>query len=88
LSGLSVYSDLVNTISVLAVVAFFVFANSTYLIHGILKDTDNQFEKPYRLGPVKLPGLLIHGSMFALIAGELGGTLVLAMGALTRIWGT
>lgn len=87
LSGLSVYSDTINTASVLAVVVFFVFANSTYLIHALLKDTDNQFEKPYRLGPLKLPGFLIHGSMIALIAGELGGTLVLAMGALTRIWG-
>ncbi|HMV36412.1 MAG TPA: hypothetical protein PKM44_06205 [Turneriella sp.] len=87
LAGLSVYPDSVNTAAVLSVVVFFVFANGTYLVHALLKDTDNQFEKPYRIGSWQMPKVLFHGSMFALIAGELGGTLVLAVGALTRVWG-
>lgn len=86
LAGLSVYPDIVNTLAVAVVVFFFVFANITYLIHALLRDTDNQFEKPYRLGSLRLPPWLFHGAMFALIAGELGGTLVLAAGALKGIW--
>ena len=87
LSGLSVYSEAVNVAAVLAIVIFFVFANITYLLHALLKDTDNQFEKSYRLGKYRLPAFLFHGPMLALIAGELGGTLVLAAGALTGVWG-
>ena len=87
LAGLSVWTDSVNTAAVVAVVAFFVLANLTYLIHGLLRDTDNQFQKPYAVGGRPLPAPLLHGFMFALIAGELGGVLVLAAGALAGIWG-
>jgi len=87
LSHLSVYSELVNTAAVVSVVVFFVFANSTYLIHALLQDTENQFQKPYQIGRWKMPSFLIHGSMVALILGEIGGTLVLSWGALTRVWG-
>ncbi|MFD4366893.1 hypothetical protein [Rhodococcus sp. NPDC058521] len=55
----------------LIVVAFFVGAIASYVVHGFLADTDNQFVKPVR-GTTAF--------MFALIIGELGGTAVLVAG--------
>lgn len=62
------------------VVFFFAFAVGTYLIHGWLDDTDNQLRRPHRLGRGVVPPGLVHGSMIALAAGEIGGFLVLAWG--------
>ena len=62
------------------VVFFFVYAVSTYLIHGWLDDTDNQLRRPHRLGKGEVPPWLVRGSMIALAAGEIGGFLVLAWG--------
>ncbi len=63
-------------------VAFFATALSTYLVHGVLRDTDNQLEEPYTLGKGELPGVLVHGYMWALAAGEIGGFLVVFTGAM------
>jgi hypothetical protein len=82
---LNPYSETVKFWSAAAVIGFFAFAQSTYLIHAILKDTDNQFRKPYRLGPLPLPAILIHGSMALLILAEIGGFVVLFWGYLSTL---
>jgi hypothetical protein len=86
LAQYSAFSETVNAWSALSALSFFAFAISTYILHGILEDTDNQFQKPYRLGKIPLPGFLIHGSMFFLILGELGGSSVLFVGTMLTIW--
>lgn len=86
LAKFSAFSDCLNAWAVSVVIFFFIFANTTYLIHAILKDTDNQFKKPHRLGKFELSPALFHFSMLALIAGEVGGTLVLTIGAFMKIW--
>lgn len=63
-------------------VAFFAAAQSTYLLHGLLKDTDNQLARPHRLGRGEVPGGLVHGFMWALAVGEIGGFLVVFTGAM------
>lgn len=68
-----------------AVLAFFAFAQLTYLIHALLGDTDNQFRRPYRLGPLHLPPFIIHASMALLVAAELGGFAVLFWGYLQTL---
>lgn len=71
LAEFSGFPTAVNLIAGLAVVFFFVAAIVTYVVHGILKDTDNQFENP------------VHGTrafMWALISVEMGGTTVLLAG--------
>ncbi|MBI41362.1 MAG: hypothetical protein CMF59_17335 [Leptospiraceae bacterium] len=81
-------SNLSNSMELLGVamaVGFFAFAQFTYLIHGILGDTDNQFLKPYRLGPWKMPGSIIHGAMVLLILGEVGGFSILFWGYLRTL---
>ncbi|MCB1310078.1 MAG: hypothetical protein KDK30_17960 [Leptospiraceae bacterium] len=82
---LNPYSETVKLWAVIAVVAFFVFAQSTYLIHALLKDTDNQFRKPYRLGGMQLPPFIIHTAMILLIVAEIGGFLVLFWGYLQTL---
>ncbi len=61
---------------------FFAAAIVTYLVHGLLRDTDNQLRHPHRLGARTLPRLAIHGFMWALAAAEIGGFAVLFWGFL------
>lgn len=78
---LSVWSDAVNFWATLASVLFFGAAITTYIVHGALKDTNNQLQRPHRLGSATLPGFLIQGFMWALIVAEVGGFVVLFVGA-------
>lgn len=76
-------SQLPETIELVAVSAqllFFGLAVLSYIIHGVLRDTDNQLQRPHRLGSVTMPESAMVGFMFALIAAELGGFLVLVYG--------
>ena len=68
---LSGWATAVNLAAALVVVAFFVAAIASYMVHGLLRDTDNQFAHPARG---------THAFMIALIAGEVGGTAVLVAG--------
>jgi hypothetical protein len=64
---------------------FFGSAIFMYIVHGILRDTDNQLRKPHRLGSATLPGALITTYMWLLIAGEIGGFAVLFAGFLKAV---
>ena len=68
---LSAWSTLVNLLAAGALVFFFAAAVVGYMIHGLRRDTDNQFRDP-------VPGT--HSFMAALIAAEIGGFLVLLAG--------
>ena len=60
LAYFSVWSDSVNWLAVMANIVYFALAIGTYVIHGALKDTDNQLRSPHRLGPMTLPRFLIQ----------------------------
>mgnify|MGYP005857780679 CR=1 FL=1 len=85
-SAHSVFPDGINAASAVAALAFFAFAISTYVIHGLLQDTENQLKKPHRLGKRLLPSWVTGLFMLLLIVGEVGGTLVLGVGAMIGIW--
>ena len=68
---LSGWSSLVNLLAAGAVVFFFAAAVVGYMIHGLRRDTDNQFRDP-------VAGT--HGFMLALIVAEIGGFAVLLAG--------
>jgi hypothetical protein len=68
---LSGFSTAVNLIAAFVPIAFFVGAIAGYMIHGMKRDTDNQFRDP-------VPGT--HPFMWALIIGEIGGVAVLIAG--------
>jgi uncharacterized protein with PQ loop repeat len=82
---LSPYSETVNFWSAAAPIVFFALAISTYVIHGILKDTDNQMEKPHKLGKATLPNWVVLSFMVALIIAEIGGFGVLFVGFLSTL---
>ncbi|MDQ8037054.1 MAG: hypothetical protein REI12_06495 [Pedobacter sp.] len=82
---LSAWDDCTNFWATLFPLVFFGAAIFTYIVHGALRDTDNQLANPHKLGPMSLPGFLIQGFMWALIVAEIGGFLVLFAGVLQRL---
>lgn len=85
-ASISELSAGVECVAVLAQVLFFGLAISTYIIHGLLQDTDNQLEKPHRLGKGTLPSLLISAFMWALVVAEVGGFILLFYGVIVRLF--
>lgn len=83
----SAWSETVDFLAVLVSVLFFGGAIASYALHGLLRDTDNQFARPHRLGHATLPGGLIGAFMWLLIVAELGGFLVLFSGVLVAWYG-
>jgi hypothetical protein len=68
---LSGFATAVNLIAAFVPIFFFAGAIVGYSVHGWRRDTDNQFRD-------LVPGT--HAFMYALIAGEIGGMLVLLAG--------
>jgi hypothetical protein len=75
---LSAWPVWVNLTAAMVLVFFFVTAIAAYVQHGLRRDTTNQFENP-------TPGL--HAGMMALMAGEIGGFLVLFAGFVAAQFG-
>ena len=69
---LSAWPTAVNLIADLVVLAFFVGAIASYVLHGALRDTTNQFAG-------SVPATL-RLAMYGLVLGEIGGFLVLFTG--------
>lgn len=82
IAALSAWSAQTNLIAVAILLGFFAAAIGGYIIHGILRDTDNQFLKPHKMGPMPLPAGGLHGFMWLLMLGEIGGFAVLFAGML------
>lgn len=81
LAYFSHWSEVVNASCILANLIFFSFSIMSYVIHGILQDTTNQFKQPHRLGSLNIPKNLMRIAMILLIFCELGGTMILLCGA-------
>ena len=71
LAQFSAWSVMVDVIAASVVLLFFVAAVVGYTVHGLRRDTENQFVDP-------VPGT--HLFMVSLIVGEIGGTAVLVAG--------
>ncbi len=68
---LSAWSTLVNLLAAGAVTFFFFAAVVSYMVHGLRRDTDNQFRDPVRG---------THAYMVSLIVAEIGAFAVLLAG--------
>lgn len=68
---LSAWPTWVNMAAAMVIVFFFVVAIGSYMLHGVLRDTDNQFERL---------GWRLHAGMVVLIIGEVCGFAVLLAG--------
>ena len=75
----------VELIATSAVLFYFATAVTSYFIHGLLQDTDNQLKPPFHVGKVPLTPSLISIYMWMLIIAEVGGFLVLFYGVLIAI---
>ena len=71
--------------AVLLPVLYFASAIVMYMLHGAMRDTENQLKPPFHLGKMTLPTLFIVGYMWTLIVAEIGGFLVLFYGVLHAI---
>ena len=81
-------SQLSSTVEIWAVslpLLYFASAILMYVMHGVLRDTENQLKPPYHLGQTALPGAFITGYMWTLIVAEIGGFVVLFYGVLAAI---
>ena len=83
---LSVWSAALDFWATLLPILFFANAVFMYAVHGWMRDTDNQFLQPHVLGRFKLPGVLIRGFMWSLVAAEIGGFAVLFAGAMKGLF--
>ncbi len=84
-AGLSKWDDTVNFWAAFFPLLYFALAIATYILHGFLEDTDNQFRRPHRLGRGELPGQWIGAFMVSLAVAEIGGFVVLFAGYLATI---
>jgi len=64
---------------------YFAYAILLYIIHGALKDTENQLKPPFKMGSLVLPPVFIGLSMWSLIVAEIGGFLVIFYGVLIAL---
>lgn len=71
--------------AVLIQLVFFSLAIGSYILHGMLADTDNQLKKPHKLSSHTLPSVMISGFMWSLVVAEVGGFVVLFYGVLERL---
>ena len=87
LAALSYFTSLSDSLSLFCVVAnlfFFSMSILVYIIHGMLKDTTNQFKQPHMLGQWSIPRWCMTFLMLSLIMVELGGTAVLLLGTILK----
>lgn len=84
-AALSAWSATVDLVAAALPLAFFALAIGGYVVHGVLRDTDNQFVRPHRVGSIALPRHGLAAFMWALMAAEIGGFAVLFAGTLKAL---
>ena len=87
LAFFSVWAEGLNLIFVLINLFFFSFSILSYVLHGWLKDTSNQFKQPHQMGRWHLPKWMLSSAMIFLVIGELGATAGLLLGAILALNG-
>mgnify|MGYP003342825893 CR=1 FL=1 len=65
---------------VLAMAGSFVLAVASYVLHGALRDTDNQFRKPHRVGRMTVHSALVDAVMAAKAVVEVVASVALLGG--------
>ncbi|ENW96515.1 hypothetical protein MMO38_14755 [Acinetobacter sp. NIPH 1852] len=84
LSHFTVLSASIALFCVIANLFYFAMSILTYIIHGFLRDTTNQFKQPHQLGRWTLPAWVMSLIMLSLIIVELGATAVLVFGTIAK----
>jgi hypothetical protein len=67
-------------------ILFFASAIAMYIVHGFLRDTDNQMRRPHVLGKRQVSGEMVAAYMTSLMVGEIGGFAILFWGFLKGVF--
>lgn len=86
LAYFSIWSEWVNLLCILINLIFFSFAIASYVLHGFLRDTNNQFRQPHQLGKWQLPRWMMTVAMTLLVVGEVVATGVLVLGVVLNFY--
>ncbi|MDO3663442.1 hypothetical protein [Acinetobacter higginsii] len=87
LAALSFFTVLSDSIALFCVVAnlfFFAMSILIYILHGLLRDTTNQFKQPHQVGKWTLPAWCMTLMMLSLIIVEMGATGILVLGTIVQ----
>ncbi|WP_407303361.1 hypothetical protein [Acinetobacter sp.] len=87
LAYFSIWDEGLNLIFVLINLFFFSFSILSYILHGWLQDTSNQFKQPHQMGRWHLPKWMLSSVMILLVIGELGATAGLLLGTIMGLNG-
>jgi hypothetical protein len=80
LAARSAWSNALNLAASITLVLFFAAAVAGYVVHGVLRDTDNQRRRPHVLGRRTVPSGALRAFMVTLAAAEVVGFCVLLAG--------
>lgn len=81
LAYFSVLPEWLNLTFVVINLIFFSFSILSYILHGWLKDTSNQFKQPHQMGKWQLPKWTLRTAMVLLVIGEIVATGGLLLGS-------
>lgn len=81
LAYFSVLPEWLNLTFVVINLIFFSFSILSYILHGWLKDTSNQFKQPHQMGKWQLPKWMLRTAMILLVIGEIVATGGLLLGS-------
>jgi hypothetical protein len=84
LAARSAWRNTINLVAAAVMITFFALSVIGYLVHGALRDTDNQLQRPHRLGRRTIPAPSMLAFMSALGAAEIAGFAVIFSGYLAR----
>lgn len=79
---LSHLEDATETVCVALLLTYFVLAQSSYIIHAFLRDTENQLQRPHRLGSVKFSATVMSCFMISPFIAEVGAFATLFFGVI------
>ncbi|MDR0238169.1 hypothetical protein [Acinetobacter sp.] len=80
------WNETINLLCVVINLIFFSFSIASYVLHGWLKDTTNQFKQPHQLGSMQLPKILLRLAMVLLVVGEVVATGILLLGMIKGLF--
>ena len=78
----SAWSNTTNVAAAAMLVGFFAAAVLGYIVHGALRDTDNQLARPHRLGTRTISSAAMVIFMVTLTVAEIGGFTLICVGYL------
>lgn len=88
LAYFSAFQEWINWLCIVINLGFFSFSILSYILHGYLKDTTNQFKTPHQLGEkMTLPKGLMTLAMLLLVISEVGATAILLLGLSKHFYG-